>query len=130
MPNEVVHFDLYVGESGPLASQGLSEDAGFRCILVIMDDLSNFAAVEPVAMCTAESTAAYLLNWYNTLGMPHVWASDTATHFKNAILARLREALHVDHPFAVACSPWSNGTCERMVKEEVRALRSFLLEQR
>ena len=28
-PNEVVHFDyLYVGESGPLASQGLSEEAG------------------------------------------------------------------------------------------------------
>ena len=30
-PNEVVHFDyLYVGESGPQASQGLSEDGGFR----------------------------------------------------------------------------------------------------
>ena len=41
-PNEVVHFDyLYVGESGPQASQGLSED-GFRYMLVIMDDLSNF----------------------------------------------------------------------------------------
>ena len=42
-PNEVVHFDdLYVGGSGPQASQGLSEDSGFRYILVIMDDLSNF----------------------------------------------------------------------------------------
>ena len=30
-PNEVVHFDyLHVGESGPQASQGLSEDGGFR----------------------------------------------------------------------------------------------------
>ncbi|CAM9765422.1 unnamed protein product, partial [Sphacelaria rigidula] len=42
----------------------------------------------------------------------------------------LREALHVDHQFAVAYSPWSNGTCERMVKEVVRALRSTLLERR
>ncbi|CAM9575818.1 unnamed protein product, partial [Sphacelaria rigidula] len=130
-PNEVVYFDfLYVGESGPLASQGLSADAGFRCILVIMDDLSNFVALEPVAVCTAESTAASLLNWCKTLGVPRVWVRYTATHFKNAILARLREALRVDHHFAVACSAWSNGTCERMVKEVVRALRSVLLEQR
>ncbi|CAM9462267.1 unnamed protein product [Sphacelaria rigidula] len=72
-PNEVVHFDfLCVGESGPLASQGLSEDAGFRHILEIMDDLSNFVALEPVAVCTAESTAASLLNWCKTLGVPRV----------------------------------------------------------
>ena len=62
--------------------------------------------------------------------MPRVWVSDTATHLENIILTRLREALHVDHRFAVAYSPWSNGTCERMVKEVVRALRSILLEQR
>ena len=72
-PNEVVHFDyLYVGESGPLASQGLSEEAGFRFILVIMDDLSNFVLLEPVAVCTAEATVAYLLQWRKTLGVPRV----------------------------------------------------------
>ena len=33
--NEVVHFDyLYVGKSGPQASQGLPEDGGFRYILL------------------------------------------------------------------------------------------------
>ncbi|CAM9685520.1 unnamed protein product, partial [Sphacelaria rigidula] len=130
-PNEVVHFDfLHVGESGPLASQGLSEDAGFRYILVIMDDLRNFVALEPVAVCTtAESIATSLLNRCKTLGVPRVWVSDTAKHFKNAISARLREALRVDHWFAVAYSPLSNGTCERMVKGVVRALRSILLEQ-
>ncbi|CAN0084502.1 unnamed protein product [Sphacelaria rigidula] len=58
-PNEVVQYDfLYMGESGPLASQRLSEDAGFRYILVIMGDLGNFVALEPVAVCTAELTAA------------------------------------------------------------------------
>ena len=55
--------------------------------------------------------------------------SDTATHFKNAILTCVREALRVDHQFAVAYSPWSNGTYVRMVKEVVRFLRSTLLEQ-
>ena len=58
-PNEVVHFDcLYVGERGPQASQGLSEDSGFRYILVIMYDLSNFVSMEPVEVGTAEETAA------------------------------------------------------------------------
>ena len=119
-PNEVVHFDyLYVGENGPQASQGLSEDGGFRYIFAIMDDLSNFVSMEPVEVCTAETTAASLLTWCKTLEVPRVWVSDTATHFKNAISARLREALRVDHQFAVAYSPWSNGTCERMVKEVV-----------
>ena len=56
--------------------------------------------------------------------------SDTASHFKNAILTRLREALRVDHQFAVAFSPWSNSMCERMVKEVVCSLRSIRLEQR
>ena len=101
-PNEVVHFDyLYVGESGPQASQGLSEDGGFRYILVIMDDLSNFVSMEPVEVCTAETTAAFLLTWYKTLRVPHVWVSDTATHFRNAILTRLREALRVDNQFCL-----------------------------
>ena len=56
--------------------------------------------------------------------------SDTATHFKNAILTPLCEALRVDHQFAVAYSPWSNSTCERMVKEVVRSLRYIRVEQR
>ena len=60
-PNEVVHFDyLHVGESGPQVSQGLPEDGGFRYILDIMDDLSNFVLMEPVEVCTAEVTAASL----------------------------------------------------------------------
>ena len=53
-PNEVVHFDhLHVGESGSLSSQGLSEAGGFRYILVIMDDRSNYVCLEPVEVCTA-----------------------------------------------------------------------------
>ena len=81
---------MYVGGSGPQASQGLSEDGGFRYILVIMDDLRNFVSMEPVEVCTAEETAASVLTWCKTLGVPRVWVNDTATHFKNAILTRLR----------------------------------------
>ena len=64
------------------------------------------------------------------MGVPRVWVSDTATHFKNRVIAQLSDALKVDHRFSVAYTPWSNGTCERMVREVVRALKSILSEQR
>ena len=86
-----------------------------RYILVIMDDLSNFVSLEPAEACTVEVTAKYLLNWCKTMGVPRVWVSDTATHFKNCVIAQLSDALKVDHRFAVAYTPWSNGACERMV---------------
>ena len=57
-PGEVLHFDyLYVGDSGPLGKDGLDERNGFKCILVVMDDLSNFMRLEPTESCTAASTA-------------------------------------------------------------------------
>ena len=99
-PGEVVHFDfLYVSSSGPEGSEGLH---GFRDILVIMDDVSNFVSLEPSEACTAEFTAKHLLNWCKTMGVPHVWVSDTATHFKNRVRAQLSDALKVGHRFAVA----------------------------
>ena len=98
--------------------------------LVIMDDLSNFVSLEPAEACTAEVTAKYLLIWCKTMEVPRVWVSDTATHFKNRVITQLSDALKVDHRFAVAYTPWSNGTCEPMVREVVRALKSMLSEPR
>ena len=47
-PDEVVRFDfLYVGASGPLGNDGLDEDRGYRYILVVMDDMSNWVLLEP-----------------------------------------------------------------------------------
>ena len=65
---------------------------GFRYILVIMDDLSNFVSLEPTEACTAEVTAKHLLNWCKTMGVPRVWVSDTTTHFKNRVISQLSDA--------------------------------------
>ena len=98
-PREVVHFDfLYVGSSGPEGSEGLPEEDGFRYILVIMYDLSNFVSLEPAEACTAEVTAKHLLNWCKTMGVPRVWVSDTATHFKNRLIAQLSDCLLYTSP--------------------------------
>ena len=113
-----------MGESGPQDSQGLSEDIGFRYILVIMDNLSNFVSMEPVEVCTAEATAASLLTWCKALGVPRVWVSDTATHFKNSILTRLREALRGRILAVIRRHDRAD------VKEVVHSLCSILLERR
>ncbi|CAB1109830.1 unnamed protein product [Ectocarpus sp. CCAP 1310/34] len=130
-PGEVLHFDyLHVGKSGPLGADGLDESDGYVYLLVMMDDLSNFAWMEPTGTCTARLTAQHLLNWCKTLGVPEVWVSDTATHFKNSVMDTLEKALGVERRFTVANSPWSNGTCERMMREIVRTMKAVLQERR
>ena len=56
--------------------------------------------------------------------------SDTGSHFKNRLMKTLKEALRVEHRFAVSNSPWSNGTFERVMREMVRALKTILQEER
>ena len=126
-----MHFDyLYVGDSGPLGKDGLHEGDGFKYMLVMTDDLSNFVGLEFTELWTASSTAKRLLRWCKTLGAPELWVSDTALHFKSHVMKTLEGRLRMKHRFAVANSPWSNGTCERMMREMVRALKAILREER
>ena len=75
-PGEVVQFDyLHVGASGPLGDDGLDEDGGYRYILVMMDDMSNWVWLEPTEACTARLTAQHLLTWCNIIGVQEVWVS-------------------------------------------------------
>ena len=54
--------------------------------------------------------------------------SDTASHFKNHVTFRWRSFLVLR--FSVANSPWSNGTCERMMRVAVRMLKVMIQEER
>ena len=80
---------LYVRDSGPLGKDGLGEGDEFKYILVMMDDLSNFVCLEPTESFTAASTAKHLLRCCKILGVPEVWVSDTASHFKNCMIKTL-----------------------------------------
>ena len=42
----------------------------------------------------------------------------------------LEKSLGVKRRFSVANSPWSNGTCERMMRELVRTLKAMIHEKR
>lgn len=130
-PGEVRHFDhLHMGESGPLGGEGMDGSRGFKYLLILLDDLSNFVWLEPADACTARLTAQHLLNWSKTRSVPDVWMSATATHFKNKILATLEKALGVERRFTVASRPWSNGTCERMIRDVVHTMKAILQERR
>ena len=60
-----------MGESGPRVAQGLSEDAGLRYILAIMDDLIS-VSLKPATVCTDDITAASLLIGCKIWGVPCV----------------------------------------------------------
>ena len=84
-----------------------------------MDALSDFVWLEPKHLLRCK-----------TLGGPEVRVSDTVSHFKNRVMKTLEGALRVEHRFAVAYSPWLNDTSERKMREEVRASKAILQEER
>ena len=69
-----------------------------------MDDLSNFVSLAGEA-CRAEVTAKHLLNWCKTMGVSRVWVSDTATLFKNRVIAQLSDALKSRPSFCCGLHP-------------------------
>ena len=64
------------------------------------------------------------------MGVPRVGVSDTATHFKNRVIAQVSDALKVDHRFLCGLHTVVQWYCERMVRDVVRALKSISSEQR
>ena len=63
---------------------------------------------------------------YILVGVLEIWVTDAASHFKNHMMVALEKSLGVDRRFSVANSPWSNGTCERMVREERRNTQDWV----
>lgn len=99
---EAVHVDyLFVGESRPMGEEGLDEDEGYKYILVILDDMSIWVWLEPAGACTARNTAKHLMTWCKALGVPEVFLSDAASHFKHHMMAALEQSLGIHRKFAV-----------------------------
>lgn len=89
-----------------------------------MDDLSDFVWLEPTEACTAALTIGHVLRWCIVLGVPDIWVKDAASHLQNPLMQQLEKALNVVRRFAQANSLWSNGVCERMMREVVRTLKA------
>lgn len=87
----------------------------FRYGSVTMDDLRNVVWLELAESRSAAMAVKHILTWCKTLRPPGVWVRDAASHFKNRKMKTFEKALKLDRRCAVATSPWSDGTCERMI---------------
>ncbi|KAE9052855.1 hypothetical protein PR003_g142 [Phytophthora rubi] len=58
--------------------------------------------------------------------LPAMWMSDQGTHFKNELMAGLRQRLKGVHTFVPVYTPWLNGTVERLSCGQVNALKRLV----
>ena len=92
---EVLHFDYLKLEDS---------DDGYGYVLVLVEDVSSFVSLQPAASCTSEVAARNILNWVSVLGIPEVFVSDRAPHFKKETLELVDAKLGASHRFSVAHS--------------------------
>jgi hypothetical protein len=119
--NGALHWDfLYLGESFGTSKYILvmKDEATHFCQLVVCDTPNSAVAVDA------------LLQWHSGAGLPPLWISDSATHFKNEVIAELARRLKCQQDFITAYSPWINGTVERVNRDILQVLRAMLAEYR
>lgn len=69
---EVFHVDfLHLVMSAPLGAEGLAS-AHAQHLVVLTDNPSRYALMEPAAACTAEKTVLVLLRWCAAIRVPRV----------------------------------------------------------
>ena len=118
-PNRLLHFDFLYMTPG---------EGNLLYTLILKDDHSGYVWLVPTEAANAETAASALLRWFTTFGVVENWVSDRGSHFKNELVAQLREKLKVAHHFTLAYCPWSNGTVEVVCREVLRACRALLSE--
>ncbi|GMF20134.1 unnamed protein product [Phytophthora fragariaefolia] len=119
MRNEVLHMDY------------LSMDDSYgptKYVLVLKDELTHFCELIPCDSPTSTVAATAMLDWHKRFGMPAMWMSDQGTHFKNELMAELRQRLKGVHTFVPVYTPWVNGTVERLNRDILHVVRALLLE--
>ncbi|GMF53460.1 unnamed protein product [Phytophthora fragariaefolia] len=97
-------------------------------ILVLKDHATHYC--ELVVCDTADSAVVTtaILEWHSRFGVPPVWVSDNGSHFKNEVVTELSRRLKTHQIFAVAYSPWINGSVERVNRDILQVLRAVIME--
>ncbi|GMF37998.1 unnamed protein product [Phytophthora lilii] len=87
-----------------------------------------FLRVDSLQKATALIAAESILQWSIRFGTPKILISDTASHFKNELLAELCRCTHTEQNFMVAYCTWINGSTERINRDILQVLREMILE--
>ena len=87
-PNQVVAFDVVTGLP--------RTNAGYNCILVIVDDFTKFCAAIEMKDKTAESVAkAFMRHWVRFLGTPQQLHSDEGTEVDSSLMQDICTLLRI-----------------------------------
>lgn len=98
-----------------------------KYILVPHDDVSAYNLLVQSKSAYSETTPNTLGNWMHVFTISLTGASDQGSHFKNEVMKRLTNEHRIKHQFAMAYSPWINGTvenCMKHVQASYRCLQS------
>ena len=119
-PNQMLAFDfLYIR---PAPASGAHP---FSYVLTITDTYSKMCELVPCSTCDTTTVVQSLLRWFSLFGIVHYWCSDSATHFKNRVMAALCGLLGADHHFTAPYASWSNGRVERLQHVVLQALKAL-----
>lgn len=123
---EAICFNiLQTGVGGPLRKNDAGTAAS-KCLLVVLEDVSEYVRLEPLASCMATVSAETLLWWCAAMEWPRVWVSDKVWHLKKKVLRLVAGALGILHSYAIENSPWTNGMVKRMMRERRRTCKLIL----
>jgi hypothetical protein len=90
--------------------------------------MSGYVRVYPGEAATAAATAAALTDWFGLFGVVATWVSDCGSHFKNEVIAALRQTLGAHHHFVTPHCPWANGTVEVVNRAIIRMVKALSSE--
>lgn len=119
-PNQMIAFDfLYIR---PAPASGAHP---YSYVFTVMDTYSRMCDLTPCETCDTDACVRGLLHWFSLFGVVRYWCSDTASHFKNTVMASLRGLLGADHHFTSPYASWSNGRVERLQHVVLQALQAL-----
>ena len=121
-PNHVMRLDF--------VSMPLTEE-GFKSLLVMKDDHSQYIWLVPSKFETSEAVATSLLDWASKSKMPIILAVDKGSHFINELLEQLKKHTGlVDILPTVASNKQTHGSAENMNAQVRKLFRSLCSERR
>lgn len=118
-PNTLLHFDyLSMQES----------NMGYKYILVLKDDASQFVELIPCQNATANEAVRGILSWFARYGIVTKWVTDQGAHFKNELVRLVEDYIGAEHHFTPSYYPWINGTVERVMREILKVFKKLSQE--
>ena len=115
-PSQVLHYDyIHIGPA--------FNDQSY--VLVLKDGLTNYCELIATVVPDGAVSLQALLDWGKRFRYPEYLVSDSASHFKNRLIADACTRLQINDYFTLAYCPWSNPA-ERINRDLIAVLKALL----